>query len=121
MSKKSIKIISILLTTVLALIFLTTTTFAAAKPSEFATGGTDVSGQTLSNVGKNIITTIRTVAMIISVVVLMVLGIKYMMGSAEEKASYKKTMMPYIVGAVLVFGAAAISDMVFTFASELGK
>ena len=120
MSKKSIKIISILLTVVLALMLLTTTAFAA-KPGDFASGGNDVSGGTLSKAGKNIIETIRTVAMIVSVIVLMVLGIKYMMGSAEEKASYKKTMMPYIVGAILVFGAAAVSNMVFDFATNLGK
>ena len=27
-----------------------------------------------------------------------------MMGSVEEKAEYKKTMMPYIIGAFMLFG-----------------
>ena len=44
----------------------------------------------------------------IAVIALIVLGVKYMMGSVEEKAEYKKTMLPYVIGAVLVFGASAI-------------
>ena len=44
----------------------------------------------------------------------MILGIKYMTGSAEEKAEYKKTMVPYLVGAVILFGAAAIAQGVIS-------
>ena len=56
----------------------------------------------------------------ISVIVLIVLGIKYMMGSVEEKAEYKKTLMPYIIGAGLVFAASVIASAVVTFMSGLG-
>ena len=38
-----------------------------------------------------------------------------MMGSAEEKAEYKKTMMPYIIGAALIFAASALAQVVFKF------
>lgn len=33
----------------------------------------------------------------------MIIGIKYMTGSLEEKANYKKTMVPYLVGCVILF------------------
>lgn len=42
-----------------------------------------------------------------------------MMGSAEEKAEYKKTMMPYLVGALLIFAAVTIANMVYNFTSTL--
>lgn len=121
MSKKTIRIISTLLTIAMVIMMTASIAFAAdnSKPSQFATGGSDVTNGALGSMGKNIVATIRTVAMIAAVIVLMVLGIKYMMGSAEEKASYKKTMMPYIVGAVLVFGAGFVVDAVFDFASGL--
>lgn len=45
---------------------------------------------------KQITKLIRTIGMFIAVGAMMVIGIKYMTGSAEEKANYKKTMMPYI-------------------------
>ena len=50
-----------------------------------------------------IIGTIQIIGTVVAVITLMVLGLKYMMGSVEEKASYKKTMIPYLIGAVLVF------------------
>lgn len=58
----------------------------------------------LKKIGNVIIGVIRTVGSIVSVGVLIVLGIKYMAGSVEEKAEYKKAMMPYVLGAFLVFG-----------------
>ena len=51
-----------------------------------------------------IVTAIRTIGATISVVVLLVLGIKYMMGSVEERADYKKSMIPYVVGTFIFFG-----------------
>ena len=42
-----------------------------------------------------------------------------MMGSAQEKAEYKKTMIPYLVGALLIFGASAITMVVVNVASGL--
>lgn len=55
----------------------------------------------------------------IAVIILVVLGIKYMVGSSEERAEYKKTFIPYIVGAVLVGGAATIANVIYTFGQDL--
>ena len=55
----------------------------------------------------------------VAVVILLVLGIKYMMGSAEEKAEYKKSMIPYIVGAVLIFASTTIVGVVYDMANAL--
>lgn len=50
-----------------------------------------------------IINIIQVLGTVIAVVSLMAIGIKYMFGSIEEKASYKETMGPYIIGAVMLF------------------
>ena len=52
---------------------------------------------------------------IVAIIVLLVLGIKYMMGSAAEKAEYKKTMIPYIVGAALIFAASVFANVIYEF------
>lgn len=57
----------------------------------------------LADIGNTIIGFLQIVGSIISVVILGVIGIKYMVGSAEERAEYKKAMMPYVIGAVMVF------------------
>ena len=59
-----------------------------------------------------ILTVITTIGMIVSVLILAILGIKYMLGSVEEKAEYKKDMIPYIVGAFLLFGITTILTIV---------
>ena len=36
-----------------------------------------------------------------------------MMGSAEEKAEYKKTMVPYLIGAIVLFAASALAGGIY--------
>lgn len=57
----------------------------------------------LAKMGNTIIGFLQILGSILSVAVLAVLGVKYMVGSVEERAEYKKNMMPYIIGAVMVF------------------
>lgn len=56
---------------------------------------------------------VRTIGTGISVVVLSVIGIKYIMGSVEEKAEYKQTMWPYIVGAILIFAGSSVVNVIY--------
>ena len=71
----------------------------------------------VGTVGGRILGTIRTVGTIAAIITLIILGIKYMMGSAEEKAEYKKTLMPYVIGAILVLASVNIVNWVFGAAS----
>ena len=67
----------------------------------------------IQNVGQKTVKIISTVGSIVSVVVLVVLGIKYMIGSVEEKAEYKKTLLPYFIGATIVFAASTIAGIIY--------
>lgn len=66
------------------------------------------SGGEIGRIGNIIIGSIQLIGSIVSVIALLILGIKYMMGSIEEKAEYKETMKPYIIGAVMVFSITVI-------------
>ena len=55
---------------------------------------------------------IRTTAMISSVVLLAYCGMRIVFGSVEQKAEYKKAIMPIIVGTLVVLFATTIVDMV---------
>ena len=48
------------------------------------------------------------VGILIVLVVGSVLGIKFMMASAEDKAKLKEALVPYIVGSIIIFGAFGI-------------
>ena len=55
---------------------------------------------------------INVAGVVIAVVTVAVIGIKYMLGSVEEKAEYKKTMIPYIVGIAFIASASAIVKII---------
>ena len=115
--KKSIKVISTLL---LAIMLVTSIagTVLAVDPNTVLNGlngNGNVQTNDLTKVGNNIVTIIQVVGIVIAVIVLLVIGIKYMMGSASEKAEYKKTLLPYIIGAAMVFGASVLTGVIYNF------
>lgn len=115
--KKTSKIVAVLCI-VLAIVMISVSSFATVTPGDFTViEPTNV--DTIKTLGGQIIGVVRTVGVLVAVVILLILGIKYMMGSAEEKADYKKSMIPYIVGAVLIFGASAIAGIVYDMATAL--
>ena len=114
--KKAYKVLSIL-TIAIMIVACFSNVFAAIEVSSINSTETlegDVDTK-MADVGSTVFTIITNAGIILSVVVLAILGIKYMMGSTEEKAEYKKAMMPYLVGAVLVFGASTIATIVVDF------
>ena len=65
------------------------------------------------SIGNTIVWLVRTIGSAISIVMLSILGIKYLMGSVAEKAEYKQTMWPYIVGALLIFAGSNITSIIY--------
>lgn len=108
--KKTMKVISVLMT-VLMIVSIVTPVLATTidgvqiNPSYNADSN-------VSNKFNTILGMIKYLGVFLAVGLLMFLGIKYMMGSASEKAEYKKTMIPYIVGVVLLFSAAIIVQII---------
>lgn len=119
--KKSIKVISTLL---LAIMLVTSIagTVLAVDPNTVLNGldgNGNVQTNDLTKVGNNIVTIIQVVGIVIAVIVLLVIGIKYMMGSASEKAEYKKTMIPYIVGAVLIYAGTSLVRVIYSLSTSV--
>lgn len=56
---------------------------------------------------------IQVVGSALAIICLIILGIKYMTGSVEEKAEYKKTLVPYLLGAIMVFGISNFLNIVY--------
>ena len=79
------------------------------------TNGTDE----ISSIGKTIIGLLRGAGTVVSVIALIAIGIKYIMGSVEEKAIYKQTLMPYLIGAIFVFGITTILPIIIEVAKAI--
>lgn len=86
----------------------------------------DASTITEADAGSNIAKTINDViGMIqlagtgISLVVVTMLGIKYMLASPSEKADTKKQIMPILIGCILLFGAVNLTAAIAEFSEVL--
>ena len=98
---------------IISIIIMTSSNVFALKPRDINGAGEDTPLPT--TLVQNITDVVSKVGTFIAVGVLMIIGIRYMMGSMEERATYKKSMLPYVIGCFILFGAAylapAISDL----------
>ncbi len=119
--KKSIKVISTLLLAIMLVTSIAGTVFADSTTDVLnkIKGDGNVETNSLTTVGNNVVTIINVVGIVIAVIILLIIGIKYMIGSASEKAEYKKTMIPYIVGAVLIFAGTSLVRVIYSLANSV--
>ena len=68
-----------------------------------------------SSKAKVVLGVIRNVGVIASVIILMILGVKYMLGSVEEKANYKQTLLPFLIGAIILLIGSVIPSVIYNF------
>lgn len=123
---KTIKLLSILLTLVVISGMMLMPTYAnntpadtvTLKPSDITAQSTDASDD-IKTLGGKVYGAIFTAGIVLSVIIMAVLGIRYMMGSTEDKSEYKKSMMPYAIGALCIFGASTIASIVYNLTSQI--
>ena len=118
MSKKTMKILTTI-ATILLIISMGTSIVAATS-----VGGMELSPNTantgdITTIGNKVMGIIQVVGTIAAVAIVMVLGIKYMMGSAEEKAEYKKSLLPYVIGAAIIFTGTWLPQLIFDLTNEV--
>ena len=65
-----------------------------------------------------IIRLMRIGSILLTVLVITILGIKYIIGSVEQKADYKKAYINIIIGVVLVTMVTSIIDVIFSMAQN---
>lgn len=121
MSKTKIITIIILITTIL-LVTINPIAKATINPDDYNVG--DISTGTASPVtslAKIIVNTLAVIGIVISVIALIIMGLKYMMGSVEEKAEYKKTMIPYIVGVFMIVGITQFLRIIVEIVKNVGS
>ena len=121
MKTKTLKILTAIFTMVLVILMGLSTVYAAGipTPNGIKPNGSVNGINEITDFGGKVMGILQTVGVILAVVILTILGIKYMMGSAEEKAEYKKTMIPYVVGAICIFAAPTIANIIYQFVKSI--
>ena len=116
------RLISIMLM-LLCLIFLVPNfTFAGdINTSEF-NGIYDSSGTSkITKAGGSILGVVQVIGVSIGIICLIMLGVKYMMSSTNDKATIKERLIPYVIGAVIMFGGTGILTIIANFARTMGS
>ena len=77
-------------------------------------GGTNtgISGTGLDTTVKNIIGIVQFICYAAAVILLVILGVKWISAAPDAKADIKKSAVIYVVGAALVFAAGAILQVI---------
>ena len=63
--------------------------------------------------------TVELILQVAAVAAFIFAGVRYMFASADAKADIKKSMLILVVGAVLVFGASFVVDLITTATGEI--
>ena len=118
MKKKKSVLRILMLTVIILFVALTNTSEAAFWTDIFRygdnflnTGGSQQQG--VSDIGTQVImndlySILFTLGVAVTVIIGGVLGIKFMLASAEDKAKVKESMIPYVIGCVVIYGALGI-------------
>lgn len=123
------KILIIILTILSILVFSNTNVYASSLTESvegaqgFINAGVEdtspaISDENLQNMSDMLYNALLVIATIIAIIVGLFIGIKFMTGSVAEKAEVKKTLIPYIAGCVVIFGAFGIWKIVVNILSQ---
>lgn len=82
-------------------------------------GGTKISQDDMKNVSDLVYNILLAIGTVIAFIVGSILGIQFMTGSVEQKSKIKESLIPYIAGCVVIFGAFGIWKLVVTLAQQV--
>ncbi len=77
------------------------------KPTEGGTGSTEI-----KKIIGGVLGGIKYATAAIAVIMLSVIGAKYMLSAPSDRADMKKAMVTYVIGAVIMFSASAVIQIV---------
>lgn len=72
----------------------------------------------VKSIAGSVITIAKVICAGVAVAMITILGIKYMSSAPGEKADIKKHAVPYVVGAVIMFGCTGILSIIEQFAAS---
>ena len=111
--KKNILKIAFCLIVILSISLISTVSATSIIEDIDNNKGTNTSaGNTVKETGNIIIGTIKVVGTGIAILMLLYIAIKYMIAAPSEKAEFKKTAVVYAVGAVVLFAAPRLVELV---------
>lgn len=82
-------------------------------------GKTTINTSNLQQASDVLYNILLTIGVVVAVAVAAILGIKYMTGSVQAKAEVMQTLIPFVIGCFVVFGAFGIWKVVILLSGKL--
>lgn len=119
--KKIIKIFLLLLVlSSLSLVFTNNYVHADIDPNTFTPQGS-VDKTTVTNYGNKLSNILVLIGIIAAVIALMILGLKFILASATEKAEYKKYLVPVVIGIFIIASITGIVTLLANIGDDINK
>lgn len=119
MSKKTIfRILSIALLVVTIAMAIQNVAFAGDMVDYDPSGKAGDTSKKFGTILNIVLGIVQVIGIAIAVIMLVVLAIKYISAAPSDKADIKKSATAYIIGAVVLFAASGIIQIIKNFASE---
>ena len=125
---KTMKIVGVLLA-VMLVFAMSTSVFAkidldagysSAETMITTNKGDSTAANSVAKMANSVIGVVQVVGMAVAVIMLIVLAIKYISAAPSDKAEIKKHAVVYVVGAVVLFAATGILEIVKNFSKNIG-
>lgn len=85
------------------------------NPSYWDPRNSGSSDSTFESKISGILGAVQMIGIIVSVGTLAIIGIKFMLGSVDEKAQYKQALIPWLIGAIMVFAMTSLPKLIYNF------
>ena len=130
MNKKTVLKILIIIFTMLGVLVLNNNFVQASSMSDVVEGAQDfieaveqdtspaLDTDDLVPMSNMLYNSVLVIAVIIAVIVGLVIAIQFITGSVAEKAKIKETLIPYVAGCIVIFGAFGIWRIVVNILSQ---
>jgi len=120
------KVITILFIILFVCCFNINKTYASDKWSvhrkafwDPSTEKVDVGQQNIEQKANIIVKAIRNIGIVVAVISLMVIGLREMFLSAEEKSKYKESLPGYLLGVVMVVAVTMLPTLIYSIMNKL--
>lgn len=78
------------------------------KESEDVNGASLIKEASVTSVSSIIHNTLLSITVVVAVITSGIMGIRFMIGSVAEKSEVKESLVPFVVGCVVVFGGFGV-------------
>lgn len=82
---------------------------------------TNINYDELKSTSKDLYNMLLVIGIVVAVIIEAVLGIKFMIGSVEEKAQVKDSLVPFIIGCIIIFGAFGLWSIFVNAGNEFDR